>query len=1312
MNDVGIDLILRGQMAGGKAVQRALDDVEKSADKATGALSEVEKQTGKTGQASNRAAAAIGQLDSIIGLLQAHLKASEHGTLRLEKAFAQGGSAAAKLAEETKDAVTATLAAAKAADEAARAEDRLSASTKRVVTTFESMESRVGAAERRLKELALSGKGNSERFQRLAAQTTEYRSALTQAESAVAKATGSMQHSTDAADLMRRTLIGLSGALGVREAIRFSDQITIMETRLRNVTRGADDFRQKFDALFAVAQRNGDVFNDLVGSYVQLNTALPDSVRYTTDLVKITDLLSRGFAASGTSAQASSAVMIQLTQGLAGNFANASQEINSLIEGAPLLARTIAEQLGGKAATDLKKFATEGKLTAETFMQALLDAEGAIAKMELPPTIGRSWERVTNEITRMGSESATLEAVATGLAGTLDFVAENMDTVIAGVTVLAGAIVGSLVPAMLSAVKTAALLAAGLATGPGAVFIAVGAAAGALLLLADRTTEVDRIQQQNATTLDKVRELNEKMAQASGKTAEALREEREEIFQTTLQRINATKALLNEAIARQQIVDSQNSRAGAGGIWGGMAVSQASTETQNLRDQLNEMSNGLNDLLDEMYAPKPATAKSVVQRSAEDADRAKKSHDELQKAINGSKTAEEQLIDEIAKMEGMRPLADARGKAEDLAEAIARANDELDQLRIQSERNGPVARAFESLTNQIDDGMRESFREAFVASDRGWKSLLDGWKAGFKAFLAEIAYTALMRPIVLQLAGGIGASIGLSSGTLSQIMGEQGASGLGGLFGGGSVFSLSNLSSIGGLLNGGLFSGTLAGVGQGIGNIISGVPWGAAYGPQLPGVAGVSGLGTTLGSAFGNLGYGALGGFGASMLGLGSQNAYVNAGFGTVGSLIGGGAFGPLGAAAGGFIGTAVGGLFGGKSIPSQYIGAQIGTDNGLFANGAFGSDEANASAIESYRTLQQTTTDSLNSLLTLMGATVGAAPTLEYNTSGKRDGGRIRVGVGGIHTLGGTQSAMNTQAVFTDAEDAVNYAVLTTLQNSRLDGIGSQLEAYFKKALSASTSVEQAMSDIQLIQNIFGDTEDATQTAAEAIASINEQFDAMLARAKALGLPMDEVNAKLEEQRDASIGLVRAMDAGFQSMEAMKATFDSWLYDQSLGSTSTLSPTQKLLEAQDNFGSLLEQIRGGDSAKTQELLASATQLLQLGQNMYASSVDFALLETFVRDSIGSVARQLGVQGYATGTMSARTGVRWVGERGPELVNFKGGERVYNAEESKMLARSGATNDARFVAMDESITGMREDIGRMTKQLSRVANQMIVSGRK
>jgi TP901 family phage tail tape measure protein len=54
------------------------------------------------------------------------------------------------------------------------------------------------------------------------------------------------------------------------------------------------------------------------------------------------------------------------------------------------------------------------------------------------------------------------------------------------------------------------------------------------------------------------------------------------------------------------------------------------------------------------------------------------------------------------------------------------------------------------------------------------------------------------------------------------------------------------------------------------------------------------------------------------------------------------------------------------------------------------------------------------------------------------------------------------------------------------------------------------------------------------------------------------------------------------------------------------------------------------------------------------------------------IARAFGLTGYATGTSSAAGGIRWVGEQGPELVGFKGGERVLSAPDSARWSRGSS----------------------------------------
>jgi hypothetical protein len=58
-----------------------------------------------------------------------------------------------------------------------------------------------------------------------------------------------------------------------------------------------------------------------------------------------------------------------------------------------------------------------------------------------------------------------------------------------------------------------------------------------------------------------------------------------------------------------------------------------------------------------------------------------------------------------------------------------------------------------------------------------------------------------------------------------------------------------------------------------------------------------------------------------------------------------------------------------------------------------------------------------------------------------------------------------------------------------------------------------------------------------------------------------------------------------------------------------------------------------------------------------------------------------GIGGYASGTLSAPPGLAWVGEEGPELINFRGGERVYSTPESIRIITDSPpidTSDIRF----------------------------------
>ena len=65
------------------------------------------------------------------------------------------------------------------------------------------------------------------------------------------------------------------------------------------------------------------------------------------------------------------------------------------------------------------------------------------------------------------------------------------------------------------------------------------------------------------------------------------------------------------------------------------------------------------------------------------------------------------------------------------------------------------------------------------------------------------------------------------------------------------------------------------------------------------------------------------------------------------------------------------------------------------------------------------------------------------------------------------------------------------------------------------------------------------------------------------------------------------------------------------------------------------------------------------------------------------------IGGYASGTASALPGLAWVGEEGPELVRFRGGERVWSAAESRSITQQAPGQTlVRVELVDERLRGL------------------------
>lgn len=148
-------------------------------------------------------------------------------------------------------------------------------------------------------------------------------------------------------------------------------------------------------------------------------------------------------------------------------------------------------------------------------------------------------------------------------------------------------------------------------------------------------------------------------------------------------------------------------------------------------------------------------------------------------------------------------------------------------------------------------------------------------------------------------------------------------------------------------------------------------------------------------------------------------------------------------------------------------------------------------------------------------------------------------------------------------------------------------------------------------------------------------------------------------------------------------------------------------------------------AAAGSQFLMLATDLLIVGSAVFLVTAGIAMLVSALRGvpivniqtqqvpSMSDLQAQVGT-GYARGTRSATPGWRWVGEHGPELMRFSGGETVYTAEQSHaMLAASrgaGTYVDNRQIVLDVSNIETFNQILRRMEGEKRTIRQGYVRG--
>jgi len=217
------------------------------------------------------------------------------------------------------------------------------------------------------------------------------------------------------ANKLRRSFGGLGtaiAALGVglltRKLIQQINVYTALTNKLRLVTKSSEELVSVQNDLFETAQNTRNSLEGTIDLYTRLARSTESLSLSNSDLLDITESVNQAVAISGVSAASASAALFQLGQGLAAD-ALRGQELNSIMEQTPRLARAIADGLGIEVGA-LREVAAQGKLTAEVVTDALR-SQSDVLRSEFgrtEKTISQAFQQIENVALRtFGTIDAT-----------------------------------------------------------------------------------------------------------------------------------------------------------------------------------------------------------------------------------------------------------------------------------------------------------------------------------------------------------------------------------------------------------------------------------------------------------------------------------------------------------------------------------------------------------------------------------------------------------------------------------------------------------------------------------------------------------------------------------------------------------------------------------------------------------------------------------------------------------------------------------------------------------------------------------------
>lgn len=598
----------------------------------------------------------------------------------------------------------------------------------------------------------------------------------------------------------------VASALSVQKIIQYSDAFKGLEARLDLVTRSAAESAAVQQQLFDIAQNTAQPFNETISAFTRLSNSLSEYQKEQTDLIGLTDLLSKTLVISGTNAAGAATFFQQFGQAASSDFKAIGQELQTFADQNPVLYKILSDEARNYGKT-LKQMGEDGELSFEFIANAVQKAGGQINEQadQISLTVGRAFQQLDNAFLRFVGTSEQVAQGTNTIALGVQFLAQNLDLVAGAATAVAAVFTARMIGALgksaslflLNAAEAArynatlaamAPFSARAAVSVTGLSLALNRAAGALALVGGpvgaaflavmaaitlNTTGAQKAQDLYDQSSRDLYKIQSDLTGASGTRAEALRKERDEIL----------KNVLAEAkLADEKLRSLQQSKIPSLDPLALFGLSAKQGAERDLSDEVTKRYDDYRKLIDEINrVQSPVVADSPLSGGLDkEAESALKKR---QKELEGLYTKNRDLIFSLDKatVDYMDTSRDLYELQEEGLISYEQLNVALNNLGAEYDKNSEKAEIWgvdiETFGKRAAENIQDAFADfLFDPFEQGLDGMLKGFVDTVRKMIAEAQAAKLAKGLFGELAGGEGG--GFLGGLFGNLFGGGGSKGI------------------------------------------------------------------------------------------------------------------------------------------------------------------------------------------------------------------------------------------------------------------------------------------------------------------------------------------------------------------------------------------------------------------------------------------------------------------------------------------------------------------------------------------------------